>query len=64
MFNFCSNLKSITMLATNVSASNCLVKWVNGVYSSGIFTKAKSMESLTEGANGIPEGWDVVNFIE
>ena len=62
MFNLCSSLKSITMLATDIKASNCLVKWVNGVYSLGTFTKAQSMESLPVGSSGIPSGWEVLNY--
>lgn len=64
MFNLCSSLQSITMLATDISASNCLVNWVNGVHSIGTFTKAKTMESLLDGVNGIPENWEVVNYGE
>ena len=29
MFASCTNLKSVTMLATNVSANDCLYKWLN-----------------------------------
>ena len=61
MFGFCSNLSSITCLATDISASNCTQNWVNGVASSGTFTKAASMASWTTGVGGIPEGWTVQN---
>lgn len=57
----CSKLKNITMLATDISAPRCLNVWVNGVASTGTFTKAASMTTLPEGANGIPSGWTVVN---
>ena len=62
MFYGCSNLNSITMLATDISASGCLLTWVGSVASTGTFTKAASMTSLTSGASGIPEGWEVKDY--
>ena len=59
MFNGCSSLNSITMLATNISASDCLSGWVSGVASTGTFIKSPEMTSLPVGANGIPSGWIV-----
>lgn len=61
MFVGCTSLSEVTMLATDISAENCLASWVDGVSSTGIFTKASSMNSLTSGASGVPEGWTVVN---
>ena len=61
MFYNCSKLSSITCLAKDISASNCLQNWVNGVSSSGTFTKASSMNSWPRGANGIPNNWTVKN---
>ncbi len=61
MFNRCSKLNNITMLATDISATDCLTNWVNGVASTGTFTKSPEMTLLPEGANGIPSGWTVVN---
>ena len=60
MFYGCNNLNKITMLATDVSASNCLTSWVSEVASSGTFYKHPDVV-LTEGVNGIPSTWDVVN---
>ena len=60
MFANCTALKSITMLATDISATNCLKNWVFKVATTGTFTKAAEMESLPEGNNGIPEGWSIV----
>lgn len=57
MFYGCTSLNSITCLATNISAGDCTTNWVNGVASSGTFTKAASMTSWTTGSNGIPSGW-------
>lgn len=60
MFEGCSSLNSITMKATNVSASDCLTDWVKGVAASGTFTKDANT-SLPTGDSGIPDGWEVVN---
>ena len=59
MFSGCTNLNSITCLATNISESDCTTNWVNGVSASGTFTKAASMSSWTTGNNGIPNGWTI-----
>ena len=64
MFWDCKKLDHITMLATDISANNCLTQWVNGVASTGTFTKAAAMTSLTTGVSGIPEGWTVKNYGE
>lgn len=61
MFRDCSSLNYIKMLATDISASNCLTYWVDGVASSGTFVKAASMTSLPTGNSGIPNGWTVQN---
>jgi hypothetical protein len=50
------------MLATDISASNCLYKWVDGVASTGTFVKHKDMTSLPSGIKGIPTGWTVENY--
>ena len=60
MFRGCSSLNYIKCLATDISASNCLTNWVDGVASRGTFVKAANMESWTTGNNGIPTGWTVV----
>jgi len=61
MLQGCTSLTSIKCLATNISASDCTSKWVDGVAASGTFTKAASMSSWVEGNNGIPSGWSVVD---
>ena len=62
MFQNCSMLNNITMLATDIPAPNCLNNWVNGVSSTGTFTKSPEMTTLTTGDSGIPEGWTVVDY--
>ena len=49
------------MLATDISATNCLDNWVRNVASTGTFVKAASMTSLPSGEDGIPLGWTVIN---
>ena len=60
MFANCTKLNHIKMLATDISASNCLLNWVNGVASSGTFVKNPEATWEVYGDNGIPNGWKVV----
>ena len=62
MFNGCTSLSAITCLATDITKGGCTQGWVSGVAASGTFTKAASMSSWTEGDNGIPSGWTVVDY--
>ena len=64
MFNSCTSLNNITMLATDISASGCLNNWVQGVSSTGTFTKAAEMTTLPTGINGIPSGWTVADYTD
>lgn len=66
MFYGCSSLAAITCLATNISASNSRYQWVNGVKSTGTFTKASGITEQTwgRGQNGIPSNWTVVDYSE
>ena len=59
MFKGCSKLNYIKMLATDISAANCLYNWVYNVASTGTFVKNPSMTSLPTGTSGIPSGWTV-----
>lgn len=61
MFDGCSKLNYIKMLATDISATDCLLGWVSGVASTGTFVKNPAMTSLPTGNSGIPSGWTVVN---
>ena len=60
MFKDCTSLNKITMLATDISATDCLKDWVKGVAATGTFTKAASA-TIPNGVDGIPTGWTVVN---
>ena len=59
MFYDCKNLNRINMLATDISASDCLYKWVYGVANSGIFNKNVSLTSIQRNDSGIPNGWTI-----
>lgn len=59
MFKNCSKLNYIKMLATNISADDCLYFWVNGVASTGTFVKNPEATWDVIGVNGVPFGWTV-----
>jgi hypothetical protein len=59
MFNGCTNLNYIKMLATDISATSPLGYWVYGVSSTGTFVKNAAMTTLPTGTSGIPTGWTV-----
>ena len=56
MFINCINLNYIKMLATDISATNCLYYWVYNVSGTGTFVKNPAMTSLPTGISGIPSG--------
>jgi hypothetical protein len=59
MFNGCTSLRYIKMLATDVSAANCMLNWVNNVAASGEFVKSSNATWDVSGVNGVPEGWTI-----
>lgn len=59
MYNMCSRLNYIKMLATDISAGNCLSYWVNDVASTGTFVKNPDATWDVVGGNGVPRGWTV-----
>ena len=59
MFYNCNKLAYIKMMATDISASNCLYQWVSSVASSGTFVKNSSATWTTTGVSGVPSGWTV-----
>ena len=61
MFRLCTKLNYIKMLATNISAKDCLSVWVEDVASSGTFVKNKNATWDVTGSNGVPSGWTVQN---
>lgn len=63
MFNNCRALIRIKCLATDISASQCVDRWVQNVTSNaGTFVKNENMSSWTTGASGIPTNWTVVDY--
>ncbi len=56
MFHGCSNLNSVTCLATNISANQCTTNWLNGVAATGTFITPSST-GWNSGVNGKPSGW-------
>ena len=61
MFSHCYKLNYIKMLATDISASECLYSWVHNVGSNGTFVKNINMTSLSRGISGIPSSWTVID---
>ena len=58
MFRSCTQLSSITCLATSGMGTSSSSSWVQGVASTGTFTKASGVE-WPSGISGIPSGWAV-----
>lgn len=54
MFSGCSSLVEITMIATSISASNCLKNWVSDVSTTGDFYRDRSVSIPVSSVNGIP----------
>ena len=61
MFGGCTNLNYVKCLATNISATQCTYKWLDGVSSSGTFVKSSSMSGWSSGVSGIPTNWTIQN---
>lgn len=59
MFYGCTNLNYIKMIATDISATDCLLNWVEGVSSTGTFVKNKDATWDVRGESGIPSNWKI-----
>ena len=57
MFYGCTSLNYIKMLATDISATDCLGSWVDGVSETGTFVKSK--DATWDESGVVPEGWTV-----
>ena len=65
MFNGCTSLNSVTCLATDISAFNCVTNWLKEVAATGTFIKPASMTIWTvDSPNGIPTGWTTKNYVD
>jgi hypothetical protein len=62
MFEQCNSLNKIRMLASDISATDCLTCWVTGVSQSGTFIK-NSKTNFNIGTSGIPAGWEVIDEV-
>ena len=58
MFYGCTELASVKCLATDISAMNGTLEWLNSVSSTGVFIKDANTQ-WPSGTSGIPEGWTV-----
>jgi hypothetical protein len=56
MFSYCTNIKTVTTYAQDISATKCLANWLNGVSSAGDFYNLGGVP-YPSGASGIPIGW-------
>ena len=61
MFRSCTQLSSITCLATSGMGTSSSISWVQGVASTGTFTKASGV-TWPSGISGIPSGWAVQDY--
>ena len=59
MFRDCQNISYIKCLATNLSAQDCLIYWVDNISPTGTFVK-KAGVTWPTGNSGIPSGWTVI----
>ena len=55
----CNSLYYIKCLATDISATNCTLRWVNGVSPTGTFVRKYRFNGWSEGIDGIPTGWTI-----
>lgn len=61
MFYGCSSLNDVTVLANDVSATDCMKFWLRGVSTTGIVSKLTGV-NIQSGESGIPDGWTVYNY--
>ena len=45
--------------STDISASYCTLRWVNGVSPTGTFVRKYRFNGWSEGIDGIPTGWTI-----
>lgn len=59
MFYGCTSLMYVKCLAIDISAQECTANWLENVATTGVFFKAKTMDSWTISTDGIPSGWTI-----
>lgn len=60
MFSRCSSLNNVTALFLTEPGDSYTKNWLSDVADFGIFTRHSDAAWHVEGANGVPEGWQVV----
>ena len=69
MFMGCTSLNSVTCLATDITATNCLHYWLSGVAANGTLKIHYTLDPanptpwVTDSYNGIPSGWTVQTYV-
>ena len=58
MFNNCTSLNYVKCLASQISATGALTKWLENVSSTGTFVK-HPWPTWPSGTSGIPNGWTI-----
>ena len=61
MFSYSENLEEVTCLATDITASDCIQNWLNGVAASGTLYKDPNMNDFVVGTN-VPSGWTIADY--
>lgn len=56
MFQGCQKLRELSTKMTNISATDCLADWLDGVAAQGDFYCPAEL-TISTGYNGIPSGW-------
>lgn len=66
MFQGCTSLNTVTCLATNPQSggNGPTGGWLSRVSSTGTFYKDPNTTSWSRGANGIPTGWTVQDYVD
>lgn len=59
-----SKVSTITCLATDVSAQDCLNNWMSNIAGGGTFYRATGATHFAKGQNGIPNSWTVLDYSE
>ena len=60
IFDGCTSLNEITTYANDISATDCIYRWLRNVASSGTFRNLGSATYIKNSESGIPTGWQVV----
>lgn len=61
MFSYSSSIEEVTCLATDITASDCISNWLNGVAVSGTLYKDPNMNDFVVGTN-VPSGWTIEDY--